>query len=229
MKAAKDKGATGAHKLRQRDAVLGPFRRGHAAHEGFGGKRHVGVDHIETPLVHQAIHPLAGRAAGMVQPEGGVAETHEVAEILQSGVAPPSIQVGHQRGAVTRHEDHVIPAKDDVMRRITPAHRKRRRRRAAELARKARIEAYPCAAHRSAGAAKQRQRGLISPELDADFLQDPVGLVFDLGARHLAEKLLGADDAPDRPAADRTASSVADGAARTGKLTKFLGHCVKNF
>ena len=90
------------------------LRLGDRAHERLIGIADVAVDHVEMPLVHRQVDRLAHRAAGMVHRRRHVGELHEVAEILDGGVAAALVEVADEGRAVDRREHRVVAADRDV-------------------------------------------------------------------------------------------------------------------
>src|SRR5438874_997744 len=78
----------------------------------------VAVDHVEMPLVDRQVDRLAHRAAGMVDRRRHVGELHEVAEILDRGVAPPLVERADEGRAVDRGEHRGVAADRHVARRV---------------------------------------------------------------------------------------------------------------
>ena len=76
--------------------ILGALLRGDRAHIGLVGIAHVGIHHVQVPLVHRHIGGLAHRAAAVVQPGAAVGQLDEVLKIFQGPVAPPFIQIHHK-------------------------------------------------------------------------------------------------------------------------------------
>ena len=80
------------------------------------------VDHVEVPLVNREINRLTDRAARVVHPGGHLGQLHEVLEIADRGVAPPSLEIRDKRWAVGRDKDHAVSTNSDVRGRIPPGH-----------------------------------------------------------------------------------------------------------
>ena len=133
---------------------------------------------------------LADRPAGVVEVGRDVGQLHEVAEVLDRAVAPAAVEVAHERRAVVRREDRVHPADLDVPLRVA--------RVLGELARRGRLddlaahparEADPLAVDVGAGVAQQAEGVGVAAELEADLLEDRVGVVLDEREALLVEDL----------------------------------------
>ena len=92
----------------------GALRLGDRAHEGLIREPDMAVDHVEMALVDRQVDRLAHRAAGMMDEGRHVGELHEIAEILDGGVAAALVEVADEGRAVDRREDRVVAADDDV-------------------------------------------------------------------------------------------------------------------
>src|ERR1043165_5658936 len=64
-------------------------------------------------LGHRDIDRLAYRATRMVQRRRHISELHEVAEVLDRGIAPALIENADEGRAIDRHEDRVVAADRD--------------------------------------------------------------------------------------------------------------------
>ena len=183
---------------------------------------------------------LTGTSTGSqtVPPEwwrwgAGVGQLHEVAEVLDRAVAPAAVEVAHERRAVVRGEDRVHPADLDVALRVA--------RVLGELARRGRLDdlaAHPAreadalAVDVGAGVAEQAERVGVAAELDADLLEDRVGVVLDEREALLAEDLergelpgqerdvLGMAREPERPGGRRGRRSAAAAGRPSGVLPR---------
>ena len=169
------------HDPRHVDRVLGTARVGHGAHERPVRVADVAVDHLEMALVDRQVDRLAQRPATVVERPAGVGQLHEVAEVLDRRVAPAFVEVVDERRAVGRHEDHVRVADLDAAGRVPGELREQARRgrldqRAAHPAR----EADPGAGHVRTGAAEDLDRVGEVDDLDADLLEERVGIGLDL-------------------------------------------------
>ncbi len=118
----------------------------------------------------------------VVEVRASVGQLHEVAEVLDRAVAPAVVEVAHERRAVVRREDR-------VRRRRSATFRSRvagvlgelaRRGRLDDLAAHAAREADPLALRRRRRPSRnRRERVRVAAELDADLLEDRVGVVLD--------------------------------------------------
>ena len=176
---------------RHLDRVAGPLRGGDRAHERLVAVAHVRVDHVEVALVDRDVDRLADRAAAVVEVRRGVGQLHEVAEVLDGAVAPAAVEVAHERRAVVRGEDRVHPADLDVVPASFRAYwvnwrgARRLDDRAAHPAR----EADPLAVDVGARLPQQPERVRVAAEVDADLLEDRVGVLLDQREALLAEDL----------------------------------------
>ena len=139
------------------------------------------VDHLEMALVDRQVDRLAQRPAAVVERPTRVGQLHEVAEVLDRGVAPALVEVVDERRAVGRHEDHVrvadLHAPGGVARQLREQARRRRLdQRAAHAAR----EADPRAIHVGAGTTEDPDRIREVDDLDPDLLEERVGVRLDL-------------------------------------------------
>ena len=162
------------------DRVLGAARVRDRAHERLVRVADVAVDHLEVALVDRQVRRLAQRAAAVVEGRARVGELHEVAEVLDRGVAPAVVEVVDERRAVGRHEDHVRVADDDAALGVAGALGEDPRRRGLDqLAAHAALEADAGALDVGAGPAEDLDRLGEVDDLDADFLEEGVGVVLD--------------------------------------------------
>ena len=102
-----------------------------------------------------------------------------------------------ERRAVVRREHHRVAADDDVALGIARVLHILRRRGGAELSRQTARKAHPLALDVAAGAAKELERAGKVAKLDADFLQQRVGVALDrretLFAEHFGQRDLAGD------------------------------------
>ncbi len=180
------------------DRVLRAFRGGHRAHVGLVAVLHVRVDHVEVPLVDRQVDRLADGPARVVQRGRHVGELHEVAEVLDARVAAPLVEVAHEGGAVGRGEHGAVAADDDVAGRVAGvlgefARCRALHQRAAHAAR----EADALALDVSPGGLPQRKALRIIAEVQADLLEDRVGIVLEQRQALLAQDLVVRDVAGD--------------------------------
>ena len=151
---------------------------GDRAHERPVRVADVAVDHLEVALVDRQVDRLAQRAAAVVERAARVGQLHEVAEVLDRGVAPAVVEVVDERRAVGRHEDHVRVADLDAPGRVAGALGEDPRRRGLDdRAAHAAREADPLALDVGAGAAEDLGRLGEVDDLDADLLEEGVGVL----------------------------------------------------
>ena len=175
---------------RHLDRVLRALRMRDRAHERLVGVAHVRVDHVVVPLVHGQVDRLAHRAAGVVQVRGRVRELHEVAEVLDRAVAPAAVEVAHERRAVRRREHGGVAADVHGVRGVAgDLVELTRRGRLHELARQPAWEPHTLALDLAPRALQQLERVGRFAEVDADLLEDRVGVVLDRGETLLAQHL----------------------------------------
>ena len=191
------------HDPRHVDRVLRPARMRHRAHERPVRVADVAVDHLEVALVDRQVDRLAQRSAAVVERPAGVGQLHEVAEVLDRGVAAAVVEVVDERRAIGRHEDHVrvadLDAPGGVARDLgEEARRGRLDDRAAHAAR----EADALAGDVGAGAPEDLGRLREVDDLDADLFEEGVGVGLDL------LEALGRDDLDGRRAAGQVGHRV---------------------
>ena len=149
------------------------------------------VHHVEVALVDRQVHRLADRAARVVQRSRHVGELDEVAEILDARVAPAFIEVADERRAVGRREHRVLAADQHVAGGIARLlNELARRRRLDQLPAHAARHAHPLALNVRARRLPDRQGLRVFAELDADLLEDRVGIALDQGQALFAEDLV---------------------------------------
>ena len=175
------------------DGVRSPLGRRHRAHEGPVRPAHVGIDHVQVALVHRDVDRLADGAAGVVQPGREIGQLDEVGEVLDRAVAAPALQVAHEGRAVGRRKDGVAAADHHRAFGIAGDLGEAAGRRPAERRDLSRLEADPRPDDVGAGLLEEPQRFLVAAELDADLLQDAVGVGLDLGQPFFAHKFIGGD------------------------------------
>ena len=183
--------------LAHRDRILGALRLGDRAHERLVGIAHMRIDHLEMALVDGQIDGLADRAAGMVDERREIGELHEILEILDRAVAASMIEIVHERRAVIGREHRRVAADQHVALGIARMLDVARGRRGAELAREPAREPHALALDVGARVAKARQRGGIIAEVDADLLQQRLGVALDDREPFLAQDLGRGDRAGD--------------------------------
>ena len=154
---------------------------GDRAHERPVRVADVAVDHLEVALVDRQVDRLAQRPAAVVERPARVGELHEVAEVLDRGVAPPLVEVVDERRAVGRHEDHVRVADLHAPGGVAGQLREQARRRGLDqrAAHPAR-EPDPRAVHVGAGVPEDPDRIREVDDLDPDLLEERVRVRFDL-------------------------------------------------
>ena len=156
------------------------------------------VDHVQVALVDRQVDRLAQGPATVVEGVARVGELHEVAEVLDRRVAPAAVQVVDERRAVGRDEHEMRVADDDRARRVAGALGERARRggldeRAAQPA----LEAHPLAVDVGSGPPEDLGRLGVVDDLDADLLEEGVGVGLDR-----REALLGDDLDRGQPAGE---------------------------
>ena len=175
------------------DAVARLFRRRHRAHERLGGKRQMRQNHVEMALADRLIRRFDHRSARVMQPRRGVGELHEVFEVVQRRITPSPLKVRREGGAVSRHQNDVVAAEGDGHFRIARDKIESCGRRRAQRSRQSRREAHPLPFNLRASVGEKPAGDRIAPELNADFGQDPVRLIFDALKRRRAQKVIGGD------------------------------------
>ncbi len=202
-------------KLADAHAVLGPFGLGDRAHERLVRIFEMRVHHLEMPLVDRQVDRLAHRAAGMMDVGAHIGELDEILEVFERPVAAALVEVVDERRAVVGREHHRVAADDHVALGIARVLHILRRRRHAELTRQTARKAHPLALDVAAGAAKEIERAGKVAKLDADLLQQRLGVALDrceaLLADHFGERDLAGD------VGDRRVRTM--GARRSPRLT----------
>jgi hypothetical protein len=139
----------------------------------------VRVDHLEVALVHRQVDRLTDGPARVVKERRRERELHEVPEVLDGAVPPAAVEVPHERRPVRGCEHGVHAADLDGVGGVASVLGERRGgRRPDELPAHARREPNPLAVDVGAPLAQGGQ-GLGVAELDADLLQDAVGVALD--------------------------------------------------
>ncbi len=154
----------------------------------------------------------------------------ELFEVVERAVAPPALEIAHERRAVDRGEHLVVAADAHALRRVARMLGEFARRGLAQLARGAAVEAHARALDVGAGGFPDFERLRVVAEFEADLADDPVGLLLELDEAFLAEEFVERDLALDegrrlRPGAFATTATVAPppGAARASALCP-VGH-----
>ena len=107
-------------------------------------------------------------------------ELHEVLEVGERGVAAAVVEVVGERRAVVGREHGGVAADLHVVLRVAGVLGVRRRRRGLhDLAAHAAREAHAVAVDVGAGVAEALERRRVVADLDADLLEDRVGVVLD--------------------------------------------------
>ena len=151
---------------------------------------HVGIDHVEVPLVHGHVDRLADRAAAVVEVRRQIGQLHEVAEVLDRAVAAAAVEVAHEGRAVVRREDGVRIADPDAPLGVPCVLGEHARRGGLDdLAAHPAREADALALDVGTGILEQAQRLGVAPELEPDLLEDRVGVVLDQREPFLVEDL----------------------------------------
>ena len=114
----------------------------------------------------------------------------QLLEILVTTVAPAALEVAHKRGAINRGENLRVTTDAHVSVRITRMLGKFRGCRLAEFACHTTIQPYPGALDVSPGRFPDLNRFGIIAKFETDFLDDPVGLLFQFDDAFLAKKLV---------------------------------------
>src|SRR6185312_11599649 len=138
-------------------------------------------------------------------------ELHEVAEVLDARVAATLVEVAHERRAIRRCEHRAVAADDDVMGRIARVLGEFPGGRALyDAATHAAGIAHTLALHVGTGLLPDLQRLRIVAEIDADLLQDGVGVVLEQREPLLAQDFVVGNLAGD----ERDEGLAARGARR---------------
>ena len=137
------------------------------------------VHHLEMPLVDGQIDRLAHRAAGMVDIGAQIRELDEILEVFERAVAAALVEVVDERRAVVGGEHHRVAADEDIAFGIARVLHILRRRGGAEPPRQAAGKTHPLALDVAARAAKEFERAGKVAKLDADLLEQRLGVALD--------------------------------------------------
>ena len=138
------------------------------------------VHHVEVTLVDRDVDRLAHGTARVMHAGAHVGEFYEVSKILDRSVPPTTVEVAHEWRPVCRHQHRPLAANNDVAIGISCMLRVLGRcgrldNRPAEATR----EAHALAVDFGAGFLEKFERLGKFTKLDADFLKDRVGIIFD--------------------------------------------------
>ena len=186
------------HDLRHVHRVLRALRPEERAHEGAVGVADVVVEHVEVARGGGDVDRLADDAPGVVQVGDRVVDPHQLAEVVEGGVAPPRIEVVHE-GRTPRGAEHGVAAADgDGVHGVARMLR--------ELARGAGpddpaahpgLEAHPLAVHAGARVAEDREDLGVAAKLHPDVPEQAVGVALDEIEALLVEDVEWAERAAD--------------------------------
>src|SRR6516162_2711536 len=164
---------------------------GDGAHVRLVAVLHVAVHHVEVALVDRQIDGLADGATGVMERVRHVGELDEIAEVLDASVAAPLIEAAHERRAVRGREYRAIAADHHVAGGGARVLREFPRRGAPhDGAAHAARETHALALDVGAGVLPQLQRLCVVAEVDADLLEDGVGVVLEQLESLVAEHLV---------------------------------------
>jgi hypothetical protein len=141
---------------------------------------------------------LAHRAARVVDRRRHVGELHEIAEILDGGIAPPLVEIADERRPVNGREHRGIAADAHRALRVAGVLDELGRRRPEQLAHQPLGKPHPLAADVGAGGLPHVERLGVVAELDADLLQHDLGIGLDQGQPLLAVDFIERDVARNR-------------------------------
>ena len=177
--------------LRHVDGVLGALGRRHGAHEGLVAVAHVAVHHVEMSLVDGQIDGLADGAARVVHGRAHVGELHEVAEVLDGGVAAAFVEAADERSSIGGYENRVIAADDHTALGIAGVLRELGGGGLLdEVSTQATGEAHAFAVDAGAGVFPQGQCAGIVAKVEAHLLENGVGVVLDEREPFLVQELV---------------------------------------
>ena len=131
--------------------------------------------------------------------DGGrhVRELDEVLQVLERAVAAAAIEIVDERRPADRRENGRIAAEAHVALGVARMQRELARRRLEQMARESARDVHPLALDVGAGAPPQAQGFRVAPKLDADLLEDGLGVVLDdldrLGTEQFDRRQLAAD------------------------------------
>ncbi len=193
------------------------------------------VHHLEVPLVDRQIDRLAHRAAGMVDIRAHVGELDEVLEVFERSVAAAFVEVVDERRAIIGRKHHRVAADRDVALGIARVLHILRRRGGAQAPRQAARKTNPLALDVATGAAKQLERAGKLAKLDANFLEQRLGVALDrlqsLLADKFGERNLAGDvgDGGERALRARAPARLAAAARLSGGGRRGVSHGVLAF
>ena len=168
------------HDLRHVHRVLRTLRPEERAHEGAIGVADVVVEHVEVARFGGNVHRLADDPPGVVQVGDGVMDLHELAEVVEPGVAPARVEVVHEGRTPGRAEHGVAAADGDGVRGVAGMLRELARGAGPDdPAAHAGLEAHPLAVHGGARIAEDREDPGVAAKLHPDVPEQAVGVALD--------------------------------------------------
>ena len=174
------------------DRVPGPLCADKGPHDRPIGVPKVGIEHIEVALVGGQVHRLAHDAAGMVQPRQRLMQLHQIGEIPIGRIAPPTVQIMHERWAPGRTKHARLTAQ---LNRIVGVSRKLRELRGGRGCDRGPTEARRKPHSGSINVATRVRKYLqdfgIVLKLHPDVCKDRVGILLDLLQPRETENIKG--------------------------------------
>ena len=155
------------------------------------------IDHVEMALVDRHVDRLADRAARRMHRRCHIGELHEIAEILDRRIAAVAFEVTHEGRAIDRREDRRLPANVNAALRVARMPGEFLWRGLQQFAAKTLGEMYALATNIRTGVLPELERFRVLTELDADFLQNAIGIVFDQAEAFLIQNFVFANLAGD--------------------------------
>jgi len=165
--------------LRHADGICCVARRFRRALAGLVAMAKVGVLNVEVPLARRNVHRLAGTAAHEMNGWRGVGELDEIGQIFEGGIASTAIEIGDEGWSADRREHRGVAAHLHRLGGVAGMHLKNLWGAFEQFAAEAAGQAHELAPHIGARFAPELQGRRITTELDADFLQDRLGVVLD--------------------------------------------------
>ncbi len=212
---------------RHRHRILGARLFGDRAEVRLVVELHVRVDHVEVALGHRQVAGLDDHQPGMMQARQLRHDLDQVFEILVAAVTPPAFEVAHERRTVDRRKHLRIATDDDAALGIARMLGKFTGCGLTQGTRHAALEAHARALDVGASGLPDFECARIVAELEADLLDDPVGLILEFIDAFLAEKFVERNLALDKGGSHGLrAFTLATATTAAGTTIPAGGYCV---
>ena len=149
----------------------------------------MGQEHVEMALVHRNVSRLTDRTARMVQPFGHIAQLHEIAEILNRGIAATTLGIMHEGRAIDRRQDQIATTDLNIALGVARILGKGLGRCGNQLAGQTARNMHPLALHIRPRRAPQRQRPFVLDKVDTYLFQNGLGVPFNDLQRFFVQNL----------------------------------------